>query len=258
MGIEPVFNLQQILAEQLTLNEVIVDGPGGLKALAGGADFTSLMAAWPNSLGCFLSQIAGSDIQTDYLISVIGAGLGHRVMTFCKLADEILLVTTPDPTSVTDAYATAKVVFKRAPESAVKIIVKMASDQAEAQSVYRTLSSIASRFLSKSLDDLEFVPTDSKVSQATRQRVPYLLSAPNCYASKAVREVAKTLRQNRPALKLLATYVDSQKVTSPELFGRVAKLVYALDLGSSGEIREGSSPSLPTNSVAQAGHAMGP
>lgn len=203
MGIEPGFNLKHALVEQETLWEVIVDCAGGLMMLAGGSAFTSLMTAWPKRMGALLSRIADLDSQTDYLISDIGTGLDHRVMTYGKLADQILLVTFPDPTSVTDAYATAKVVFKRAPESAVKIIVKLASDQAEAHIVYRTLSSIARRFLSKSLDNLGFVPTDSKVSLATRQRVPYLLSAPNCYASKAVREVARTLRQNRPALKLL-------------------------------------------------------
>lgn len=188
----------------MSLKEVIVDAPGGLKVLACGSAFASLIAARPKSVGTSLGRIADSDSQTDYLICDIGTGLEHRVMTFCKLADEILLVTTPDPTSVTDAYATAKVVFKRAPESAVKIIVKMASDQAEAQSVYRTLSSISSRFLSKSLDDLEFVPTDSKVSHATRQRIPFLLGALNRQASKAVSGLAETRRQNWPTLKLLA------------------------------------------------------
>ena len=155
-------------------------------------------------MGAFLSQITDLDSQTDYLISDIGTGLEHRVMTFCKLADEILLVTSPDPTSVTDAYATAKVVFKRAPESAVKIIVNMASDQAEAHFVYRTLSYIASLFLSKSRYNLGFVPTDSKVSHATRQRIPFLLGALNRQASKAVSGLAETRRQNWPTLKLLA------------------------------------------------------
>ena len=204
LGIQPEYTLQHVVAEEMPLVDVICDAPGGLRVIAGGSAIGTLMTAGPKRMGTFLSQIADLSQETDYLLFDTSAGLDNRVMTFCKFADEVILVTTPDPTSVTDAYATAKVALKRAPGKPIGVVVNMASSEADAQQVYRTLADIARRFLGAELNFLGFVAMDPKVTSCNRKRVPFLVGAPDCGAATQVRAIATKLRSRDAGQRLVA------------------------------------------------------
>ncbi len=193
LGIKPEFTLQHVVAEQKRLVEVLTEAPGGIKVVTGGSAVTTLMSAGPKRMGTFFSQFDELAESTDDLIFDTGAGLDNRVMKFLTMADEIILVTTPDPTAVTDAYATAKTAFRRKSDAKISVLVNMVNTESEGKAVYKTLANIAQSFLGKSIGYLGSIHHDPKVAAAIRSRQPFLVAAPATQASKDIRAIAKKL-----------------------------------------------------------------
>lgn len=197
LGVKPQSTLQHVLAGDKTLTEAVAAGPGGVGAIFGGSAISVLMNAGPKRMGMFITQLPDLEAHHDVLVFDTSAGIDSKVMTFLRLADEVLVVTTPDPASVTDAYATLKVLFKRKPESVVHVMVNMAGNDVEAKSIFDALQTIVWRFLSRDLHYAGYVRYDPKAVEAARKRVPYMVSAPGCQAAQDMRLVAASVRNYR-------------------------------------------------------------
>jgi len=202
LGIKPEFTLQHVVAEQKKLVEVLADAPGGIKVVTGGSAVTSLMSAGPKRMGTFFSQFDELAEVTDQLIFDTGAGLDNRVTRFITMSDEIVLVTTPDPTAVTDAYATAKTAFRKKPDAKISVIVNMVTSESEGKAVFKTLATITESFLKKELHFLGSVHQDQAVASAIRSRKPLLTLAPSSQATKDIRKLAKKLLEGETKLTL--------------------------------------------------------
>lgn len=193
LGTKPTHTLEQVLAGQVRLIDSMAEGPGGVKFIAGGSGVESLVNLDQRHLNTFLSELSDLEARTDFLIFDTGAGIDQSVMAFLQAADEVLLVVTPDPSSMVDAYATAKVLWGHSPSAKIRVIVNLALDEAEARSVYAKLYSIANQFLGKSLDMAGYVRLDPQAAACTRQRKPFVLSNPMGSASRDVGRIALVL-----------------------------------------------------------------
>jgi len=193
LGVSTDLTLQHVVAEQKTLAEVVVEGPGGIGFIAGGSAIHTLLHAGPKRMGTFLSQMERLSSKTDYLLIDTSSGIDSKVLTFLSLADEVLLVTTPEPASITDAYAVAKLLFKKRPNAIVKVLVNMVQFPDEAKCVFNALQTVSQQFLDKQFNYLGHVRADPSVSQSTRMRAPFLITAPNGIASMDVRMLASHL-----------------------------------------------------------------
>lgn len=184
LDIRPLLNLQHVVEGEATLREVLTPGPSGIRVVTGGSAVNGLMNAGPKRMGAFLGQLDDLVLDTDVLIFDTGAGLDQRVMTFLRLAEETVLVTTPDPTSVTDAYATAKVLWKREPAAQVSVLVNMVQTNEEAQRVTATLQGICEQYLGQKPRFLGAIRADLKAMESIRKRHPLMLLAPECGAAQ--------------------------------------------------------------------------
>lgn len=196
MGVRAELNLQHVIAEQNDLCEIVQRGPAGVGFIAGGSGVPALMRSGPKKLAMFFNQIQELGHDTDVLIYDTSAGLENRVLAFVKNADEVLLVTTPEPASVTDAYATLKTIFRQKPDANVRLAVNMAKSEKEAQDVYSVLQKITKDFVKKDLGYAGCVRKDDQVGTYARQRKPFALSTKE--------SVAKT-----DTVKLAARLVES-------------------------------------------------
>jgi flagellar biosynthesis protein FlhG len=124
-----------------------------------------------------------------------GAGIGANSVGFAALANEILLVTTPDPTSLRDAYAMAKVLHRRAGVDQMRVVTNQVLSEANGLEVFERLQGITRRFLALELDYLGCVPRDESVPRAVAQGQPYVISAPRCKAARALETVVNKLIQ---------------------------------------------------------------
>ena len=194
MGITAPFNLQHVVAGEKTLKEILAPGPGGVKIISGGSAIPGLMSAGPKKLGIFIEQLADLASDTDVLIFDTGAGLDTRLITFMKLAQEIILVTTPDPTAVTDAYATIKTARRRMKEPQIRVIVNQVSGEREGRLVFDALQGITSSYLGKNLGYIGSVRQDFQAAQSVRKRRPVVLTAPNSWAGTDIKDLARLLK----------------------------------------------------------------
>jgi len=107
----------------------------------------------------------------------------------------VLVVTTPEPTAITDAYAVIKVISRDGGDRRLSLLVNQARSQMESHVVYDRIAKVARQFLSVNVDDAGYVPSDENVPQAVRKRVPFVLGAPRCPASQCVAQLAMRLEQ---------------------------------------------------------------
>lgn len=194
LGVKSIFTLQSVLTGERRLSQVVAVGPGGIRFVAGGSGIETLVNLTGPRADNFLSQLGELEESTDVLIFDTGAGIDGNVMTFLEAADEVLLVITPDPASITDGYATAKALLMRKPEATVRVILNMVDSEAQARAVFAKVYSIAQQFLGKRLEFGGFVRQDLRALHFIRQRTPFILGDPNTPASRDVANIAAALR----------------------------------------------------------------
>lgn len=200
LDVRPLANLQHVVAGEATLTQILTPGPAGIQLITGGSALPGLMNAGPKRMATFLSQIDDLESWADVLIFDTGAGLDQRVMTFLRLAEEVVLVCTPEPTSVTDAYALAKTYLKKDPEAQISVLVNDVQSQAEGPRVFQTLNGIAERFLERPLSYLGAVAMDLRATESIRRRHPLMLMDPYGAAATDIRSIADRLLLARPLL----------------------------------------------------------
>lgn len=193
LGTKAEGTLQHVVAGQRKLGEVLTPGPGGIQFIAGGSGIESMMSLAGPRAESLIAELNELERICDVLIFDTGAGIDDNVMTFLTAADEILLVATPDPASLTDGYATAKAALMRKPDASIKIIMNMVDDDQQAKLVFARLSSISQQFLSNPLKFGGHVRLDPKAVSYIRQRKPYYLADPNLNASRDLDRVAAAL-----------------------------------------------------------------
>lgn len=193
LGINSPYNLQHVVNGELSLPEIAADGPHRLRVITGGSAVQGLMNAGPKRMGTFLSQVEDLAPSTDLMIFDTGGGLDNRVMTFLRLADQVILVTTPDPTSVTDAYATAKVLLKKDPHSQIGVLVNQVASEEEARAVFGALNEICHMFLGREVQYFGCVRLDPAFIHSVRRRVPLLQAQSTSRAASDVRHIAETI-----------------------------------------------------------------
>lgn len=198
MGVRAPFTLQHVVTGEKGLLEVVCEGPRGVRFIAGGSGVEDLLNLTGPQLEGFLMELEGLTKTTDILIFDTGAGLDDKVMTFLRAADETLLVTTPDPASVTDAYATAKLLFMVKPDAVVRVVMNMVIDEAHAHAVFAKLNAICRQFSGKSMFYAGHVRHDPQVGFYIRKRVPFYGAQPRLKASMDLANVASRLLGEEP------------------------------------------------------------
>lgn len=193
VGAMPSRHLGHFLAGTATLPDLIVQAPGGLAVVPGGSGIHDLLDLPPDQLDRFVAAMGTLEDRCDHLIVDTGAGLHAAVMRFVLAAHVVVLVTTPEPTAVADAYAVLKALVREQPGAAVRLVVNQVRHPAEGQDTADHLAAVARRFLGIHLDHLGSVPLDPAVPEAVRRQYPFFLSAPRSPAARAVAQMAARL-----------------------------------------------------------------
>lgn len=171
LGLTPVCNLADVLQGRHTLAEALVIGPAGIIVLPAGSGFQELTAISDTQMQALHGEMEEWEGKTDVLLIDTGAGIGRNVTFFATMAQEIVVVACPEPTSLTDAYALMKVLSTQHRERKFRLLVTMTRTPSEGREVYRKLSAVAGRFLDISIDYIGSIPWDARLPEAVcRQR----------------------------------------------------------------------------------------
>lgn len=186
-------NLAHVVAGRRALDDAMVEAPGGFTLIPGASGLAAMAALSEFERARVVAMLRQIESGPDLLVVDTGAGIGPNVMSFLLAADELLVVTTPEPTSITDAYALIKAVSRQREQLPVRLLVNMARDKAEARRVYERMAAVCRRFLGLALSDAGHVLLDPAVSQAVRRRAPFVIDAPDCPAALCVAQLAHKL-----------------------------------------------------------------
>lgn len=198
LGIEPRATIYDVIRGERTLEEVIVEGPEGISIIPAASGVESICSLTTAQRMLLMSAIERVAYRFDYLLIDTGAGIGADVMYFNCASREIVCVVTPEPTSLTDAYAMIKVLSTRYGEKSVSILVNNVRSTTkpvavEAEMVFRRLSAAVERFLHIELKYLGFVPADSSALEAIRSQKALLEVYPSSPAGLAFASLARKI-----------------------------------------------------------------
>ncbi|MGE5704407.1 MAG: MinD/ParA family protein [Clostridia bacterium] len=187
MGNSPKKHLLHLLEPTTTIWDIIEKGPGGLEFIAGGTGFTQITTFDDVKLDKIFAQLSMLNGHADTILFDTGAGITPESMRFILSADEVLLVTTPEPTSITDAYALIKMVHSQNKQTRFRLVINRASSIQEGKQTADRLAMVAKRFLNMEVETLGFVSDDGFVSKAVKLQKPFFLHYPQSQAARDIR-----------------------------------------------------------------------
>jgi flagellar biosynthesis protein FlhG len=201
LGLSPMYNLNNVFNGEKSINDIIIEGPAGIKVIPAGSGVQEVTSLSQHDRLRLLDELDMLEERFDIMIVDTEAGISENVTYFTAAAQEIIVVVSPEPTSITDVYALIKLLATRYSEHHFKVLVNMAKDSEDALEVFRKLANVAGRFLDISLDYLGCVVKDEKVVEAVkRQRAVYDLfpesEAATCFTTLA-RRVIENTRQTK-------------------------------------------------------------
>lgn len=190
LGITPEYHLGHFFSGERSLSQIVMEGPGGLRIIAGGSGFQELADISEWQLDKCLQQFYSLEKDSDIILFDTGAGISNKVLRFVIAAKEVMVVTTPEPTAIADAYGIIKVLARENSASKVYLVVNMVHKEDEGQQVLNRLVMVAEKFLDFPVEPLGMVFYDPIVTQAVKLQQPFSLMDPHCKAAKNVQNLA--------------------------------------------------------------------
>ena len=195
-GIAPKFNLKHVLSGEKTMKDIIVQGPLGIMILPASSGVRELTELSDKSRLRLVSELDSFDLPFDIFLIDTGAGISDNVLFFCSAAQETIVIVTPEPTSLADAYALIKVLSRDFGERSFRILVNTARSEKEAFDTFRKLAIVADKFLGLSVDYIGFLPYEQHVKDAIIAQKGYIAMYPNSVFTKKLVGIAKKLLDN--------------------------------------------------------------
>ncbi|MDK2784233.1 MAG: flagellar biosynthesis protein FlhG [Bacillota bacterium] len=190
LGITPTYTLAHVARREKSLPEVVCLSHG-LKVVAGCSGFEELVDLPDHELGRLVKEAA--ELESDFFLIDTGAGIARPVISLALAAQEVVVITTPEPTSLTDAYALIKVLFRRNPHITLHLVVNRVASLAEGERVAENLKRVAEEFLDAKLNHLGSIPEDSAVRSCVARQEPLMCSCPGAPAAREFRQIAAAL-----------------------------------------------------------------
>lgn len=196
-GAVPKHNLCDLIYQGKSIKEIITWGPMDVGFISGGSGIAGMANLSRDYLNYIIQNLVQLDSIADIIIVDTGAGISDAVLEFLVASGEILMVTTPEPTSITDSYSLLKALYShpRFDEEAtkVKLVANRVAKEAEGQILFDKLNAVVSRYLKIPMTYLGCVPEDGQLSRSVMQQTPVSMLYPASRASTAYEKLAARL-----------------------------------------------------------------
>lgn len=196
-GAVPKHNLCDLIYQGKKITEIITWGPMDVGFISGGSGIAGMANLSRDYLTYIVQNLAQLDAMADIIIVDTGAGISDAVLEFLVASGEILLVTTPEPTSITDSYSLLKALCRyprfHQEETKIKMIANKVQKESEGQVLFQKLNTVVTRYLKIPMTYLGAVPEDNQLSRAVMQQVPVSMQNPGAKSSVAYEKLAEKL-----------------------------------------------------------------
>lgn len=194
LGVRPKYNLADLMYRGKSIEDIITYGPENIGFISGGSGINELANLSRDQVFSLIQRLGELDRIADVIIVDTGAGISDTVLEFVAASEEVLLVATPEPTSITDAYALLKTLNRKASYKPEKTVVKMVANQVrgekEATELFEKLGVVVGKFLDIEVKFLGSVPYDKNMQRAVMHQAPVCISKPESESARAVRNIA--------------------------------------------------------------------
>ena len=196
-GAVPKHNLYDLIYQGKSITDIITWGPMEVGFISGGSGIAGMSNLHRGYLSCIIQNLAQLDSIADIIIVDTGAGISDAVLEFLVASDEILLITTPEPTSITDSYSLLKALYRHSrfdsENTKIKLVANRVEKESEGRILYDKLNTVVERYLKVPVLYLDCVPEDSQLSRSVMQQVPVSLHNPNARSALAYERIAGKL-----------------------------------------------------------------
>lgn len=215
LGIRPKYNLADLIFNDKSIEDIVTMGPLDIGFISGGSGVQELVNLDKERIKMLISKIAMLDSLFDVIIIDTGAGISDAVLEFVLSSPEIVLVATPEPTSITDAYALLKAVNRKkefdASQKKIRILSNKVESSSEGEEIYNKLNTVASKFLNIPLEYVGYILNNVKVSRAVIDQKPLSITDPEGETARAIQEIADRILNDK-------TYEQQEKQGIAGLF----------------------------------------
>jgi flagellar biosynthesis protein FlhG len=186
-------DLEHVVKGEKRLEEIMGFGPYGLRVVPSASGVQEMANMSPDERERLIAELAQLEYNTDFLIFDTGAGISRNVLAFANLADEVVVVVTPEPTSIADAYALVKLLISTRAAQSIALVVNRALSSEDGRATGERFIMLAERFLRHKVRLIGVVSDDALVSQAVRRQHPFVLSHPASAPSRQIDAIARSL-----------------------------------------------------------------
>lgn len=198
LGLAPKYNLSHVITGEKSISDIIVKGPGNMLILPASSGIQELTQLTSEQKVQILNELDGVIDSVDLLLIDTAAGISSNVMDFNVIAQEIIVVVSPEPTAITDAYALMKVLSLKYAEKCCKVVVNLAGTTQQGREVFRQLNLVAEKFLDMTVDYLGSVLFDAKMTKGVKQQKLVSDLYPDTQASKCFQDLARKIFTRPP------------------------------------------------------------
>lgn len=198
-GVVPNYNLSDLIFKGKDIKHIITMGPEEVGFVSGGSGISELANLNKDQINILVSNLAELDELADYIIVDTGAGISDAVLEFILVSGEVVLIVTPEPTSLTDAYSLLKVLGNNSKfngsQSIIKVLTNRAASFNEGVAVFKKLDAVVKKYLDMKIEFLGVIPNDDLVSKAIIKQKPVSILNPSSKVSRAYENIAKAIIQ---------------------------------------------------------------
>lgn len=196
LGIKPKYTIDHVIRAEKTLEEVIVEGPEGIRIVPAASGVARMAALSASEQAGLIRSFGELPYQIDHLIVDISAGIDSNVLSFVSACQEVVVVVCDEPSSITDAYALIKVLNRERGTKSVKILANMVNDENHGKFLCQKITQVVDRFLDVQVSYLGAVPFDDYLKKSVRQQRAVVQAYPRSEAAKALGKVAKKIHMD--------------------------------------------------------------
>lgn len=189
LGLQARYSIVQMYENHLSIHDIIEVGPNSISYISAGSGLSTVFNMDEEKLNYFLDQYHQISTDYDYIFFDMGAGATNESLAYILAADECILVTTPEPTSMMDGYAMIKHIHNKNDQLPFYLLINRADSVKEGKQVIKRLQKVTNYFLAKQITALGVLPNDKKVSKAVISQVPFILYDPLAPVSRAIDQI---------------------------------------------------------------------
>ncbi|HBQ86554.1 MAG TPA: ATP-binding protein [Syntrophomonas sp.] len=195
LGLVPQYNIYHMITNKKSLRDIIITGPDNLKIIPGGSGVSELANLNDEQLRRILVELGTLDGEYDYMIIDTGAGISNNVTSFLLASDDVIVVTTPEPTSLTDAYGVIKTMAREKFGGHIYLVVNRTASGIEGMLTAEKLKIVIKKFLDIDITILGHLPNESIIEEGIRKQEPFIKSFPRSQAAANIKVIARNLME---------------------------------------------------------------